>query len=294
MKPGNWWRAQNGCVDHTKLIKLGDKAFRNWFNLMCLASSSRGVLPEIDDVAIKLRMTPARAAAAIAELVNAKLFDRGEDGKYRPHDWETWQFKNDTKDPTNAQRQKVFRERRATLQGDVSNALRNGQNNTVMDVTTKRPDTETETEDRIVDARESRFTEGSKALASAFLRGLGFSTPLSVPLEFAGTDWRAVGWEKAGWTVDLVETEARRIGPDKPLTYYEKVFATAFAKRQAPLPIVEVKQAEKLTVTNYGTPQAGRSNSSITDALKRELAELERPESSDHQVSDRPVFLISR
>lgn len=151
MKPGRWWRAQNSCVDNAKLIMLGDKAFRNWFNLNCVANEHGGVLPALDVVAVKLRVSPARAAAAITELVAKRLFDRREDGTYAPHDWNEWQFKTDDRDPTNAERQKNFRARqRAELAGlkalrDAStSALRNGVHNGVTSVMAKRPDTEKE------------------------------------------------------------------------------------------------------------------------------------------------------
>lgn len=144
--------------------------------------------------------------------------------------------------------------------------------------------------DRIGSAGAS-FTEGSKALAEAFWSALGFDSPLKIPPEFAGVDWRAIGWEQAGWTVDLIETEARRIGPDKPLTYHEKVFATAFAKRQAPLPVVEIREAENLTVT-HGTNQT-RSGGSLTSAIRSELAELERAQGDDLAMPTGPVFRLS-
>jgi uncharacterized protein YdaU (DUF1376 family) len=107
--------------------------------------------------------------------------------------------------------------------------------------------------DRIGSAGASAFTEGSKALASSLWEALGFENPLAVPPEYAGTDWRAVDWERAGWTADLICAVARQHGR-KPLSYLEKCFATEFAKRQAPLPVVEIKQAEKLTV-NHGKSQ---------------------------------------
>lgn len=148
MKPGRWWRAQNACVDNAKLIKLSDRAHRNWFNLNCVANDHGGVLPDLGTVAIKLRVSEARAAAAIAELVTKKLFDQLEDGSFVPHDYNQWQFKTDERDATNAERQKNFRrkqreERKAllALRDSVRNgALRNG----VTDVTAKRPDTDTE------------------------------------------------------------------------------------------------------------------------------------------------------
>lgn len=147
MKPGPWWRAQNSCVDSAKLIKLNDKAFRNWFNLNCVANSHGGVLPDLETIAIKLRVSEARAAAAIAELVAKRLFDQREDGTFVPHDYEEWQFKTDAIDATNADRQKRHRakqreEKRAimALLDQSRNALRNG----VTDVTAKRPETETD------------------------------------------------------------------------------------------------------------------------------------------------------
>lgn len=148
MKPGRWWRAQNACVDNPKLIKLSDRAHRNWFNLNCVANENGGVLPDLATISIKLRMPESRAAAAIAELVTKRLFDQREDGSFVPHDWEQWQYKSDLADATNAERQKRMRERRRqelnelrALRDHVRNgALRNG----VTTVTAKRPDTDTE------------------------------------------------------------------------------------------------------------------------------------------------------
>jgi len=145
-------------------------------------------------------------------------------------------------------------------------------------------------EDRIGNAGASAFTEGSKALASALWKALGVESPLACPVNLAGADWRAIEWEQAGWTVDLIETEARRVGPDKPLTYYEKVFATAFAKRQAPLPVVAIREAEQLTV-NHGTSQ--RKPGSLIAAIDRQLAALEAEASTDFALPENPVLRIS-
>jgi hypothetical protein len=113
--------------------------------------------------------------------------------------------------------------------------------------------------DRIGEARARPaiiLTEGSKALAMAFWKALGFESPLQIPPELAGIDYRAVLWEQAGWPRDLIDSETRRFAsdrPPKPISYFEKVFATAFARRQAPLPVVNVRDAEQLTVTRHGT-----------------------------------------
>lgn len=140
MKPGPWWRAQNSCVDSAKLILLSDKAHRNWFNLNCVANANGGVLPSLDMVAVKLRLTQARAAAVIAELVAKRLFDKREDGSFVPHDWNEWQFKTDSVDATNAERQKNFRRK----QREELTALRNIVNNGREHVMAKRPEAETD------------------------------------------------------------------------------------------------------------------------------------------------------
>jgi hypothetical protein len=145
----------------------------------------------------------------------------------------------------------------------------------------------------IGDARaRAVFTEGSKSLASALWRGLGHATALDIPPELAGADWRAVEWERAGWTADLIEVEARRVGPGKPISYYEKVFATAHAKRGAPLPAVEIIQPQTVKVTANGH----RPNS-LCASLRRDIEELERDlaeaNDPDQKMRVAPIRLIS-
>ncbi len=146
MKPGRWWRAQNACVDNAKLIKLNDRAHRNWFNLNCVANEHGGVLPDLGTISIKLRISEARAAAAITELVAARLFDQLEDGSFVPHDWNQWQYKTDEADPTNAERQKNHRARKRHELNELKalrDQVRNGAlRNAVTPVTAKRPEAE--------------------------------------------------------------------------------------------------------------------------------------------------------
>lgn len=180
MKPGLWWRAQNNCVDSAKLILLNDRAHRNWFNLNCIANAHGGVLPSLETVAVKLRVSEARAAAAITELVGKRLFDQREDGSFVPHDWNEWQFKTDVNDMTNAERQKrhrakhraELREMKALLTNN-SNALRNGKRNGVTDVMAKRPETETDITPTGNEGRRKGLSDGSMTLSSEALAGVG-------------------------------------------------------------------------------------------------------------------------
>lgn len=230
---------------------------------MCIASANDGALPALKDLAFTLRLAPTKAAQILAQLHEAGLLDKTETG-FTPHNWSGRQYKSDV----STDRVKRFRKR---------------ERNVSSDVTETPPDTELDTEDRIGDARErpSSFTEGSKALASTFWKALGFDGPLAIPPEFAGVDWRAIEWERAGWTPDLIDAEARK-NAGKPLTYHEKCFATAFAKRQAPLPVVEIGEAEKVTVT-HGTSQ-NRSGGSLTASLRRDLEALEQSDGADNSL----------
>lgn len=227
-----WFRLYDDTINDPKILKLPEALRWHWIAMLCIASKSEGALPPLDDIAIQLRVTTGKATEVMAALVKAGLLDKTETG-FTPHNWNGRQYKSDV----STERVKRFR---------------NGKRN----VSVTPPDTETETEDRIGDAGASMsaFTEGSKVLASTFWKALGFDSPLAVPPEFAGVDWRAIEWERAGWTADLIDAETRR-NAGKPLSYHEKCFATAFAKRQAPLPIVEVREAETIKVTRHGTNQ---------------------------------------
>lgn len=265
-----WFRFYDDAINDPKILKLSEDLRWHWVAVLCIASKHDGNLPDMGDVAIMLRMSRSRANTLFTQLAAAGLLDRTETG-FAPHNWDGRQYKSDV----STGRVKRFRETKRNVSSAVSETP---------------PEYRTDTEDRIGDAGASAFTEGSKALATVFWKALGFESPLAVPPEYAGTDWRAIEWERAGWTVDLIESVARKTG-NKPLTYHEKCFATEFAKRQAPLPIVEIKQAETLTVT-HGTNQ-NRSGGSLTASIRRELAELEQSEGADFALPASGLLRIS-
>lgn len=228
-----------------------------------------GTAPAIEDVASLVGRPLSEVRKAWAELEQRQVFSRDRDEIFS---------RRMVRDKAKSDKD------RANGKGGGNPKLRGEDNGGVNPPVKAQKPEATSKEDRIGDAsaRPSSFTEVSKALASAFWKALGFESALAVPPDYAGTDWRAIEWEKAGWTVDLIDAETRRIGPDKPLTYYEKVFATSFAKRQAPLPIVEIREAEKVTVA-HGTSQ-NRSGGSLTASLRRDLAALEQSDGADNSL----------
>jgi hypothetical protein len=263
-----WFRLYGDVINDPKVLSLSEAMRWTWVAVLCAASKNDGKLPANDHLALMLRVTKQRAAAIIATLHAAGLIDKTEIG-FAPHNWDSRQYKSDV----STERVKRFR---------------NGKRN----VSETPPEAETESEDKIGSARARNFTEGSKVLATSFWKALGFESPLQIPPEFAGVDWRAIRWDQAGWTADLIEAEIRKVGTNKPLNYYEKVFATAFAKRQAPLPVVEIREAEKLTVTNHGTAKNQHGGGSILATIDRELAKIQREENADFAAPAHHVLRI--
>lgn len=261
-----WLRLYDDTINDPKILKLPEAMRWHWIAMLCVASKNEGNLPHLDDIAIQLRVTAAKATEILTALVKAGLLDKLETG-FTPHNWNGRQYKSD-------------------VSTDRVKRFRNGKRN--VSETPSETETETDAEDRI-GPRGGIFTEGSKALATALWRAFGFESPLQIPPELAGADWRAIGWEKAGWTADLIEAESKRIGPDKPLVYYEKVFATAFAKRHAPLPVVAIREAEKLSVT-HGTSQ---NKPGLIAAIDRKLAALEAEAGADFAMPENSILRIS-
>lgn len=152
-----WWRAYETAVDDPKLQQLPLDLFRAWFNLLCLASGFRGILPPISIVAFKLRLTEVKAAELITRLVMAGLIDQKPDGSFEPHNWNRRQFVTvdvtPAKDPDAAIRSQRYRDRKrdATVTRTVTRTVTADVTQTENDrdenrVAASLPETETDSE----------------------------------------------------------------------------------------------------------------------------------------------------
>lgn len=123
-----WFRYYEEALHDPKVLRLSDREFRVWVNLLCVASKCGGRLPPVSDLALELRMDEDAVRTVVERLVNGGMIDRCSGGPngthYAPHNWEKRQFKSDT----STERVKRFRKR-----------SRN--------VTETAPDTESDTEE---------------------------------------------------------------------------------------------------------------------------------------------------
>lgn len=126
-----WLRLYDDTINEPKVLKLPEATRWHWIALLCVASKNDGVLPHLDDIAIQLRVTAAKATEIISVLVKAGLLDKIDTG-YAPHNWNGRQYKADVTDPTAPQRMKRYRANK-----------RNDRNGTV---TAIRPETEADTD----------------------------------------------------------------------------------------------------------------------------------------------------
>lgn len=247
-----WLRINEDCIDHPKLLKLPEALRWQWLALLCVASKNDGVLPPIDDVALCLRVTEAKAAEYITKLVKAKLIDRDGD-VFVPHNWTKRQFKSDT----STERVKRYREKKRNVSTSVPSVPETA--------TATAPETEQIQKHIDVDAenaREPLVSDAARDLADELLVIAGHEVRF-VPPSWCGAANRVHTWLANGWTRELILVAARKAtakhrgGSINSVQFYENAIAEEIARQAAPLPQVEVRQPEKLTVIANGKSQRG-------------------------------------
>lgn len=272
----SWWRAYNDALNNPKLQKLSGDMFKAWFNLMCLASGHDGALPPIGDIAFALRCTDTKAAGILTALVAAHLFDR-DGGRFTPHNWNERQYKSDV----STERVKAFRQRKRNVSSNVSETP---------------PEQKTEQKQKIDDGGDARGKSLISAEALELSKDLakiaGFPSIDLWPAGWMGSPWRVQAMLSEGWNPEIMLAEARgtmlrkRDGPPESVQYFEKAFARAHAKQAAPLPIVEIAQAETVKVTAHGNSGKDNWNRTLDGLHRAAYAEDGIPEGS------RPVVAL--
>jgi hypothetical protein len=98
-------------VDDPKFIKLGPELRSGLIMTLCLAAANAGRLPSIEDMAIKFRLSEAKAQKLIDDLRDAGFIDEDESGLSTPQLGVT---------PGAAERMKRHRQRNRDVTGGVT------------------------------------------------------------------------------------------------------------------------------------------------------------------------------
>jgi hypothetical protein len=253
-----WFRFYDDVINDPKVLSLSEPMRWSWVAVLCIASKHDGNLPSLDHVALHLRVPKQKAAAALAGLHNAGLLDKTETG-FAPHNWNGRQYKSDV----STERVKRFR---------------NGKRNVSSAVSETPPDTDTDTDDVAVDARAKPPSE-SFALAEKLLIIAGHD-PKFWPPGWCGAPMRVETWLGQGWKPEIIvaavtAAASRKRGPPaNSVNFFENAIAEEIARQAAPLPNVEIRQAETRTVT-HGKPKSAIIQAA--DDLVRKLAEFDGP-----------------
>ena len=97
-------------LNNPKVQQLPASDFKGWVNLLCLAKEFDGILPPIDDISFRLRLSKRKAEILLKSLRFNGLID-GD----RMHDWDEMQYSSDT----STERVKRYRERQRNVSGNV-------------------------------------------------------------------------------------------------------------------------------------------------------------------------------
>lgn len=135
MAPMPWFRMYAEFATDSKIQFMSEALQRRYVFALCVTCNGEIEKVTDEELAFAMRITPEEWAETKKIFIDKGLFN--EEGRVK--NWDKRQYKSDVTDPTNADRQRRYR-----------NAKRNGERNG--DVTGgKRPDTDTETEeDKII------------------------------------------------------------------------------------------------------------------------------------------------
>lgn len=234
-----WFRFYADVLNDPKVQSLDPQTFKMWVNILCIASQNEGYVPVSRNVSWALRETEETFHRVSQALLDAGLLDKSDrkNSSFKIHSWEKRQYKSDT----STERVKRFR---------------NGKRN----VTETAPDTDTDTDIVVVDARGVKKQISILVGAEDDPRWYGNLQRID--------QWLANGWDPE---LDIYPTVkfvmSKRTSPPQSAKYFEQAIADAHAKRTNPSPLPKGNP-------NNGTHQSTREQR-INDALERAWTDTE-------------------
>jgi hypothetical protein len=148
----------------------------------------------------------------------------------------------------------------------------------------------------VAPARDPLISKPALDLAEQLLVIAGHD-PKFWPPGWCGAAMRVQTWLSNGWPPEIIlaatkASAARKTGPPAAsVQFFEKAIAEEIARQAAPLPIVEIRSAETLTVTRHGTSR-NQSGGSLVAAINRQIASLEAEDGTDPALSKADLLLL--
>ena len=102
-----WFRFYAEALNDPKVQRLDGETFKGWVNLLCLAKTHDGTLPDTVDIAFGLRKSQAEVETLLQALDDAGLIEQTPNG-LSPHNWDSRQYVTDN----STHRVRKYRQRR--------------------------------------------------------------------------------------------------------------------------------------------------------------------------------------
>lgn len=154
-----WFRFYSEVLNDHKVQSLEPTVFKGWINLLCLANDCSGRLPEVSEIAFKLRLSVHSARELVDTLVMHGLIDIQPDQSLIPHNWAGRQFRSDT----STERVRKHRQKKQKPDPETDG---NVSDETQRNVSVTPPEAETDT-DSESEAEKETDTETEKIIAAA-------------------------------------------------------------------------------------------------------------------------------
>lgn len=206
-----WFRIYDDLIDDPKVQRLSAELFRALINIWCLASKNDGRLPNVEEVAFKLRSTTKKAEKILKELQDFGLIDKSGT-TLEPHNWSARQFKSDV----SRDRVKRHRERKC---------------NVTSPVTETPPDTDTETETETdTESRHRRVRETALTLGQQIVQAFEAANNPNLPDTSRADLWITQGFDPA-IIVAVIRDVLSRNPNVSSLNYFDRAIRDAHEKR---------------------------------------------------------------
>ena len=181
-----WFRFYVRTLNNPKVQRLPSKTFKGWINLLCLAKETDGLLPPVEDISFRLRLTKSKTEALLNTLESNGLIDGTS-----MHDWDEMQYPSDS----STLRVKQHRERAKKTQSNVSSNV---------SVTPQiRTDTDTETDTDTDTETEKMRARGASPLFDEFWN----LYPKKTGKLAAQKSWKALTYSQMEESIDAIKNQ---------------------------------------------------------------------------------------
>lgn len=217
-----WFRFYSEALNDHKVQSLSPELFKTWINLLCIASSNRGKLHDVDRLSFELRVSKHEMQCRLDDLILAGLIDIMPDKTLEPHNWGNRQYQSDS----STDRVKKYRSKNKGNSG-------NDDCNVSCNVSVTPPDHSDHSDHTDNSDNKPKVLSSFKTAAREEKEPKGFIGDLNKTKTNELYVRRAEG---LGLDVEDIARLTRKYGKQKPSAYFTKV---CIDRLQATIPTLE-------------------------------------------------------